>query len=59
MATQRDPKRANESLTEIMQMISDGKLHPAISAKYPLAEGGKSIRMLMDRKAMGKVIVTM
>ncbi len=59
MATQRDPKRANESLQEIMKMISDGKLHPDVSAKFPLAEGGKSIRMLMDRKAMGKVVVTM
>ena len=59
MATQRDPKHANESLKEIMQMISDGKLHPNVSASFPLAEGGKSIRMLMDRKAMGKVVVTM
>jgi NADPH:quinone reductase len=59
MATQRDPKHANESLKEIMQMISDGKLHPNVSAKYPLAEGGRSIRMLMDRKVMGKVVVTM
>jgi NADPH2:quinone reductase len=59
MATQRDPKHANESLREIMQMISDGKLHPDVSASFPLAEGGKAIRMLMDRKAMGKVVVTM
>jgi NADPH:quinone reductase len=59
MDTQRDPKHANESLKEIMQMISDGKLHPNVSAKYPLAEGGRSIRMLMDRKVMGKVVVTM
>jgi NADPH2:quinone reductase len=59
MATQRDPKHANESLKEIMQMISDGKLHPNVSAKYPLADGGKSIRMLMDRRVMGKVVVTM
>lgn len=59
MATQRDPKHANESLREIMNMIADGKLHPNVSASFPLAEGGKSIRMLMDRKAMGKVVVTM
>jgi len=58
MATQRDPEHANESLREIMQMISDGKLHPAISARYPLAEGGKAIRVLMERNAMGKVVVT-
>jgi NADPH2:quinone reductase len=58
-STQRDPKRANDSLREIMKMISEGKLHPEVSAKFPLAEAGKSIRMLMDRKAMGKVVVTM
>ncbi len=54
-----DPKHANDSLREIMQMISDGKLHPDVSAQFPLAEGGKAIRMLQDRKAMGKVVVTM
>jgi NADPH:quinone reductase len=59
MATQRDPKHANESLREIMQMISDGKLHPDVSAQFPLAQGGNAIRMLQDRKAMGKVVVTM
>jgi NADPH2:quinone reductase len=59
MATQRDPKHANGILREIARMISDGRLHPDVSAKYPLAEGRKAIRMLMDRKAMGKVIVTM
>ncbi len=59
MATQRDPKAANDSLREIMRMIADGKLHPNVSATFPLAEAGKSIRMLMDRKAMGKVVVTM
>ena len=58
MATQRDPKHATESLKEIMRMISEGKLHPSISAKFPLPEGDKSIRMLMDRKATGKVVVT-
>ena len=57
--TARDPKGANASLREIIGMIADGKLNPDVSAKFPLAEAGKSIRMLMDRKAMGKVVVTM
>jgi NADPH2:quinone reductase len=57
--TARDPKGANDSLREIMAMIASGKLHPDVSATFPLAEAGKSIRMLMDRKAMGKVVVTM
>jgi NADPH2:quinone reductase len=57
--TAREPKKANESLRELMQMISDGKLKPDVSAKFALADGGKAIRMLQDRKAMGKVVVTM
>jgi NADPH2:quinone reductase len=57
--TAREPKRAADSLREIMQMISNGKLKPDVSAKFPLAEAGKAIRMLQDRKAMGKVVVTM
>jgi NADPH:quinone reductase len=57
--TGRNPQAANEALREIMQMISDGKLKPDVSAKFPLARAGESIRMLQDRKAMGKVVVTM
>jgi NADPH2:quinone reductase len=37
----------------------EGKLRPHISARFPLARAGEAIRMLADRKAMGKVIVTM
>jgi NADPH2:quinone reductase len=58
-ATARDPKRAQDSLVEIMDMIAKGKLHPHVSAKFPLAKANESIRMLMDRKALGKVVVTM
>lgn len=57
-ATARDPKHAQDSLTEIMDMISKGKIHPHVSARFPLAKGNEAIRMLMDRKALGKVVVT-
>src|SRR5258708_18941189 len=57
-STARDPKRAQDSLQELMSWIAEGKLHPHVSATFPLAEGGKAIRMLMDRKARGKVVVT-
>ncbi|HEY2068579.1 MAG TPA: NADPH:quinone oxidoreductase family protein [Rhizomicrobium sp.] len=57
-ATARDPKHAQESLKEILRMISQGKLHPHVSAHIPLAKAGDAIRMLMDRKALGKVVVT-
>ena len=43
MATQRDPKHANESLREIMQMISDGKLASRRVGEIP-AGGGRQGR---------------
>lgn len=56
--TAREPKRNQENLAEIGRWVKDGKLRPHVSAKFPLAEGGKAIRMLADRKAQGKVVVT-
>ncbi|HXM00094.1 MAG TPA: zinc-binding dehydrogenase, partial [Rhizomicrobium sp.] len=58
-ATARDPKHAQESLTQVMDLIAAGKLKPYVSAHIPLARAGEAIRLLMDRKAQGKVVVTM
>ncbi len=58
-STVRDPRHAQESLQKLMGMIADGKLKPHVSAHIPLARAGEAIRLLMDRKAQGKVVVTM
>jgi NADPH2:quinone reductase len=55
----RDPKHGQESLQKLLGMIADGKLKPHVSAHIPLARAGEAIRLLMDRKAQGKVVVTM
>ena len=57
--TARNPKRNQEHLAEISRWVREGKLHPHISARFELARGGQAIRMLADRKAKGKVVVTM
>ncbi|HWA90684.1 MAG TPA: NADPH:quinone oxidoreductase family protein [Rhizomicrobium sp.] len=57
--TAREPKRNQEHLAEIMRWTAEGKLNPHISARFPLARAGEAIRMLADRKAQGKVVVTM
>jgi NADPH2:quinone reductase len=54
----RDPKHAAESLQEVLNMIGQGKLKPHVSEHFKLADAGKAIRLLMDRKAKGKVVVT-
>jgi NADPH:quinone reductase len=58
-ATARDPKHAQESLQGLMGMIAAGKIKPYVSEHIPLARAGEAIRLLMDRKAKGKVVVTM
>ena len=57
--TAREPKRNQEHLAEIVRWTVEGKLKPHISARFPLARAGEAIRMLADRKAQGKVVVTM
>jgi NADPH2:quinone reductase len=57
--TARNPKRNQEHLAEIMRWTVEGKIKPYISARFPLARAGEAIRMLADRKAQGKVVVTM
>ena len=53
----RDPKTGLANLTEITKWIAEGKLKPHVSARIPLARAGEAIRLLMDRKAQGKVVV--
>jgi NADPH2:quinone reductase len=53
----RDPKTGIDNLKEITGWIAEGKLKPHVSAQIPLARAGEAIRLLMDRKAQGKVVV--
>ncbi len=53
----RDPKGGLANLTQITQWISEGKLKPHVSVQIPLARAGEAIRLLMDRKAQGKIVV--
>jgi NADPH2:quinone reductase len=55
----RDPEHARKSLQDLLDMVSKGTLKPHVSAHVPLEKAGEAIRMLMDRKAQGKVVVTM
>jgi NADPH2:quinone reductase len=53
----RNPKKGLADLAEITRLIAEGNLKPYISAHVPLARAGEAIRLLMDRKAQGKVVV--
>lgn len=55
----REPKLHEANTRELFKLYGEGKIRPRISARYPLKDGAKAIRALMDRKATGKLVVVM
>lgn len=57
--TAREPEKNAAHVAELFDLLKAGKINPRVSARFPLARGGEAIAMLADRKAVGKVVVTM
>lgn len=57
--TAREPKEHMTNISEIMGMLQSGDIKPRISNRYPLDEFVAAFDELTNRKAMGKVILTM
>lgn len=57
--TARDPEGNARHIATLFDLLKEGKIAPRISATFPLERGGEAIQLLADRKAIGKVVVTM
>jgi NADPH:quinone reductase len=55
----RAPEQSAENIAELLALYQKGAIKPVVSASFPLEQAGEAIAWLADRKAMGKVIVTM
>ncbi|MEO0501379.1 MAG: NADPH:quinone oxidoreductase family protein, partial [Pseudomonadota bacterium] len=55
--TAREPEVHQANMAELLGWLGEGKLKPYVSKRFPLSEGGAAIRWMMDRKAMGKVLI--
>lgn len=55
--TELQPADNMANLAQLTQWYLEGKVSPHISARYPLERGGEAIRAMMDRKAIGKLII--
>jgi NADPH:quinone reductase-like Zn-dependent oxidoreductase len=55
----RDPKRNAAHVDQLFRWWAEGRIAPRISATYPLERGGEAIALLGERKAIGKVVVTL
>lgn len=54
----RNPKLVRESFATLMRWLEAGKLKPLVSHVMPLGEAGAAMEMLLQRKATGKVVLT-
>lgn len=55
----RNPAKGRENLETINRWASEGRFRPYICKTFPLEKAEDALRMLADRKAVGKVVVTM
>ena len=55
----RDPKRNAAHVEQLFRWWDEGKIAPKINATYPLERAGEAVSALRDRKAVGKLVVTL
>ena len=54
----RNPQKNAEYVAELFQFYKDGKIRPRITASFPLEDAAEALKLLEDRKATGKVVLT-
>ena len=55
----RDPKANAAHVAQLFRWWDEGRIAPRISATYPLERAGEAITALAERKAVGKLVVTL
>jgi NADPH2:quinone reductase len=54
----REPAQFAAELAAMFDLVGKGRLRPHVSARYPLAKGAQAIEDMMNRKVIGKVVIT-
>jgi NADPH2:quinone reductase len=53
----RNPAAHQLMVTELFEMLAEGRINPSVSARFSLDEAAGALRELMDRKVIGKAVV--
>jgi NADPH2:quinone reductase len=53
----RAPEEAAQNFREILELQTQGKIDPLVGAEYALEDYAAALRCLMERRAVGKVVV--
>ncbi|HXI86088.1 MAG TPA: NADPH:quinone oxidoreductase family protein [Parvularculaceae bacterium] len=56
--TMRDPKRNEEHVAELFRWYQEGKVRPRVTARFPLEKAADALKMIEERKVLGKVVLT-
>jgi NADPH2:quinone reductase len=56
--TRREPERFVDQMRQLGEWYAQGRLAPHVSARYPLERAAEALRLLADRKVVGKVVLT-
>lgn len=52
-----EPELGAEVMGDLLDMTATGKLNPHISERYSLEDAPQALRDMMDRKAVGKIVI--
>ena len=55
--TGKEPELAQRIADDLLGWIASGELLPHISGRYSLEQAPEALRLMMDRKAMGKLVI--
>lgn len=58
-AVRRNPSLAEERFAELMRLAEEGRIRPNISHRLPLEKCAEAMRLLINRKAIGRVALVM
>jgi len=54
----RDPERMKAAYKQLFKWFEKDKIQPHVSQTFPLEQAGEAMRLLADRKATGKIVLT-
>ena len=54
----REPGRFAQDLADLFDLVAQGRLRPHVSARYPLPRGAEALDDMMNRRVIGKVVIT-
>ena len=56
--TMRDPARNAAHVAELFRWYAEGRIRPRVTARFPLERAAEALKLIEDRKATGKIVLT-